>query len=79
MTDTLPSSIELFFKLHCFYLAQKEVSINLNGGLYYQRGQSYGVKKKLSVAARNIDARDKCSGSRTSINVIARESGLGWH
>ena len=36
------------------------------------------METKIYVAALYVDARDKCGGSRPSINSITEESGVSW-
>ena len=58
MTDLPPSTNQSFSDLHRFYLAQRGVKLNSNGG-FYRRGKNYGIETKLRVAAAYVDAREK--------------------
>ena len=58
MSEHRLSTNQAFSDLHKLYLSQRGVELNLKGG-FYQRGKSYGVEKKLSVAAVYADADKK--------------------
>ena len=70
---------ETMNELHQLFFIEQGIALNKNGG-YYQRGRSYGIEKKLLVAATYLDAKEIC-GTRPNITHIARqcrENGQAW-
>ena len=67
-------------ELHRLFFIQEGIAINKNGG-YYQRGKSYGLEKKLLVAATYLDAKEQSisegRGPRPIITHVANECGVG--
>ena len=67
---------ETMNELHQLFFIEQGIALNKNDG-YYQRGRSYGIEKKLLVAATYLDAKEIC-GTRPNITHIARQCSVGW-
>ena len=55
-------------ELHQLFFIEHGIALNKNGG-YYKRGKSYGIEKKLLVAATYLDAKEIC-GTRPCCKSI---------
>ena len=67
---------ETMNELHQLFFIEQGIALNKNDG-YYQRGRSYGIEKKLLVAATYLDTKEIC-GTRPNITHIARQCSVGW-